>query len=145
MSGPGFAPPAAWWRALEAVARDLRCLRDGRDVDVDQLDWRLSVHDDYFVSIGWESGRLVGGFGGRTGLTMDASYGEAAVRTAESVQDHLAGYEFVQWPSRGRHLLAPRLHGSLPFWFDPHGDVTVAPIGELCEPAGRCPAAEAST
>ncbi|GAA4821796.1 hypothetical protein [Tomitella cavernea] len=148
VSGPGFAPPVTWWRALEAVVRDLRCLRYGREVDVDQLEWWLSIRDDHFVSIGWESGRGVGGFGGMTGLTgltMDASYGEAAVRTAEAVQDDLAGYEFVQWPSRGRHLLTPGVRAGEPFWVDPHGDVAVAPIGELCKHVGRWPGAETST
>nr|WP_258955554.1 hypothetical protein [Rhodococcus erythropolis] len=45
----------------------------------------------------------------------------------------LAGYDFVQWPSRGRHLLVPRLRDGEPVWMDPHGDATISRIGELCK------------
>lgn len=133
---PSFDPPEAWARALAAVALDLRCLRHGRSVNLDRLVWDLSINGDYHVSVGWQRIRGLGGFGIGGGLTVDASYGEAAAWVAEVVQDDLAGYEFVQWPSRGRHLLHPRLHGADPVWVDPHGDVVLCPIGHLCENAG---------
>ncbi|MDV7246720.1 MULTISPECIES: hypothetical protein [Rhodococcus] len=52
---PGFEPPIA------AVARDLRCLRYGRDVQVNRLVWELAVSDQYAVTLGWR-GPGVGGF-----------------------------------------------------------------------------------
>ncbi|MFC0446994.1 hypothetical protein [Rhodococcus jostii] len=42
---------------------------------------------------------------------MDAPYPQAAVWVADTTQGELAGYDFVQWPSRGRHMLNPRLRG----------------------------------
>ncbi len=64
---------------------------------------------------------------GDGGLTMETPFAEAAAWVAEVVQDNLAGYDFVQWPSRGRHLLLPRLRDGRPVWIDPHGDVIVSP------------------
>ncbi len=145
MDGPGVDPPVTWRCALDAVARDLRCLRYGRELDVDGLIWELAVDGDFRVWAGWRGGRGVSGFSNGSNLTVDAAYGEAAAWIAEVVQDDLAGYEFVQWPSRGRHLLTPGVRAGEPFWVDPHGDVAVAPIGELCKHAGRRPGAEAST
>ncbi|MFD4180924.1 hypothetical protein, partial [Rhodococcus sp. NPDC058514] len=118
---PGVDPPEAWVRALAAVALDLRCLRYGREVNVGRLVWDLAVDSEYFVSIGWQGARGVGGFSRGEGLTVDASFGEAAVWVADTVQSELAGYDFVQWPSRGRHLLLPRLLATNPAWVDPHG------------------------
>lgn len=137
IESPGFDPPAPWAQALAAVGRDLRCLRFGRCVDTDQLVWDLSINNECRVSIGWQGVRGLGGFGVGAGLMMDATFGEAAAWIAEVVQDHLAGYEFVQWPSRGRHLLVPRLHSAESVWVDPHGDVAISPIGKLCEHADR--------
>ncbi|WP_374212597.1 hypothetical protein [Rhodococcus tibetensis] len=58
---PGFEPPAAWRLAIGAVARDLSCLRYGRDVQVERLVWELAISDQYAVTIGWR-GPAVGGF-----------------------------------------------------------------------------------
>ncbi len=120
---------------LAAVALDLRCLRHGRSVNLDRLVWDLSINGDYHVSVGWQRIRGLGGFGIGGGLTVDVSYGEAAAWVAEVVQDDLAGYEFVQWPSRGRTCCASsaRRRSGL---VDPHGDVVLCPIGHLCENAG---------
>ena len=137
VDGPGFDPPTPWAQALAAVGRDLRCLRFGRYVDTDRLVWDMVINSDYYVSIGWQSVRGLGGFRIGAGLTMDATFGEASAWTAEVVQDNLAGYEFVQWPCRGRYLLVPRLHATESVWVDPHGDVTISPIGKLCEHADR--------
>ncbi|BCN59584.1 hypothetical protein GS966_12180 [Rhodococcus hoagii] len=135
IDGPGFDPPAPWTRALVAVGRDLRCLRYGRYADTDRLEWDLVIDGNYHVWIGWQGVRGIGGFGIGGALSMDATFGESATWVAEVVQDNLAGYDFVQWPSRGRHLLVPRLRAGEPVWVDPHGDVTVGPVGELCEHA----------
>ncbi|WP_261379239.1 hypothetical protein [Rhodococcus rhodochrous] len=106
-------------------------------MDTNRLVWDLSINGDYYVFVGWQRIRGIGGFNTGGGLTMDASFGEASAWVAEVVQDNLAGYEFVQWPSRGRHLLVPRLRSAEAVWVDPHGDVTICPIGTLCEHTGR--------
>ncbi|WP_241565845.1 hypothetical protein [Prescottella agglutinans] len=137
LDGPGFDPPGPWVRALAAVARDFRCLRFGRDVNVDRLEWDFAINGEYYVSIGWQGARGISGFSCGHGLTMDATFGEAAVWVADTVQGELAGYDFVQWPSRGRHLLVPRLHAAEPVWVDPHGDVVIGPIGQLCRHIDR--------
>lgn len=135
VDSPGFDPPAPWAQALAAIGRDLRCLRYGRDADTDRLVWDFAINSDYYVSIGWQGVRGIGGFGIGGGLSMDAAFSEAAAWVAEVVQDNLAGYDFIQWPSQGRHLLVPRLRAGQPVWVDPHGDVTISPIGELCDNA----------
>ncbi|MDI9938607.1 hypothetical protein ACVH9Z_36950 [Rhodococcus opacus] len=133
----GVEAPEAWVRALKAVARDMRCLRYGRDVQLDGVVWELAVNSGYAVTIGWQGADGVGGFGLCHGLSMDATFGEASVWAADTVQWELAGYEFVQWPSRGHHVLVPRLREAVPVWVDPHNDGTVAAIGELCEHSGE--------
>ncbi|WP_072814666.1 hypothetical protein [Rhodococcus zopfii] len=138
----GFDPPTPWIQALAAVGRDLRCLRYGRDADTDRLVWDLAINSDYYVSIGWQGTRGISSFGIGEGLTMETPFAEAAAWVAEVVQDNLAGYDFVQWPSRGRHLLLPRLRDGRPVWIDPHGDVIVSPIGQLCKHADLWPPPE---
>ena len=54
--------PQVWVRALEAGARDLRCLRYGRDVRLGGLVWELAVNGDYAVTIGWRGVRGISGF-----------------------------------------------------------------------------------
>jgi len=144
---PGFAPPESWAQALAAVAQDLRCLRFGPEVVVDRLIWEFSINSDYNVTIGWQGARDIGGFSHfdampmedampmDDAISMDTAFADAAVWVADIVQTKLAGYDFVQWPSRGRHLLVPRRRDGEPEWMDPHGDVTVGRIGELCKNA----------
>ncbi|WP_245672837.1 hypothetical protein [Aldersonia kunmingensis] len=119
IDGPGFDPPAPWTQALVAVGRDLRCLRYGRYADTDRLVWDFAINDDYYVLIGWGGAGGLGDFGIGGGLSMDVTFGEAAAWVAEIVQDNLAGYEFVQWPSRGWHVLVPRLRAGEPVWVNP--------------------------
>ncbi|WP_307829601.1 hypothetical protein [Antrihabitans stalagmiti] len=138
---PMFAPigasdaPPGWVRALEAVGRDLQFLRYGRDVDLSPLHWTLKIDEDYNVGIGWiAAGKIKGGFGAfETGgaLPWDAPAAEAMVWIADLTQTELAGYQSIQWPSRGWQLLLPRLIDGVAMWVDPHGDVPVAAIGEL--------------
>lgn len=129
--GMRFDPPGAWVDAVVAVARDLRCLRYGRDVQPDRLVWDLSVGAEYAVTIGWTGTAGISGFSLCNGVAMDASFGEAAVWVADTAQTELAGYDFVQWPSRGRHLLRPRQVDGTPVWIDPHTDSVISRIGEL--------------
>ncbi len=85
------------------------------------------------ASIGWQGTRDISGFSYFNALSMETAFADAAVWVADAVQTNLAGYDFVQWPSRGRHLLVPRLLDGEPVWIDPHGDVTISRIGELCK------------
>jgi len=133
---PKTDAPEAWVAAFGAVARDLQCLRYGRAVTLDGLLWELIVNDEYYVIAGWHRPEEyvgdVGGFGIGHGLVMDAPVNEATVWVADVVQNELAGYEFVQWPSEGKHPLLPRLREQRPVWANPHTEDIVAPIGELC-------------
>jgi hypothetical protein len=52
---------------------------------------------------------------------------------ADDVQDELAGYEFVQWPIAGRHILRPQIVNDQASWIDPTTATTVALIGNLCQ------------
>jgi hypothetical protein len=93
---PGFEPPAAWLLAIAAVARDLRCLRYGRDVQVERLVWEFAITDQYAVTIGWR-GPGVGGFNLCDGVSREAPYPQDAVWVADTAQGELTGYEFIQW------------------------------------------------
>ncbi|MBF6216152.1 hypothetical protein IU487_34730 [Nocardia puris] len=133
--GEALDPPQDWVAAVVAVARDLRCWRFGREIDPQRLLWELSVGGEYSMRVGWSTGAGVGGFAVGHGLPLDASRCAAAVWVADVVQAELAGYEFVQWPSRGRHLLSPRQIDDSAVWIDPHTDAVVAQIGDLCATA----------
>jgi len=63
---------------------------------------------------------------------MNTSFAEAAVWVADTAQGELTGYDFVQWPSRGGHLLLPRQVDDAAVWIDPHEDRVVSLIGDLC-------------
>jgi hypothetical protein len=127
-------PPEAWVEAIMAVARDLRCFRYGREVNPDRLIWELSIGHGDAVMIGWNGTAGISGFSLCDGtMRMDASFAQAARWVADTAQTELAGYDFVQWPSHGRHLLIPRCMDDIAVWFDRHTDQKVAPIGGLCK------------
>lgn len=129
---PGFAAPDAWLAAIAAVARDLRCRQYGREFDVDWLMWELSVFDDWSVGVAGQA-RGLGGFGLRSFVsTLDTPAAEATVWIADMVQTDLAGYESIQWPSRGKRMLEPRLAGGDAVWIDTESGKSVAAIGGLC-------------
>lgn len=130
--GKRFDPPVAWVDSVVAVARDLRCLRYGPAVQPDRLMWKLSISAEYVVTIGWSGAAGISEFDLCHGLPMDAPFSEAAIWVADTVQTELAGYDFVQWPSHGRHLLKPQQVNGTPVWIDPHTDKVVCRIGELC-------------
>ncbi|WP_241962050.1 hypothetical protein [Rhodococcus opacus] len=101
----------------------------------DSLVWRFAMTDggpdfyetpgQYAVTTGWR--------GLCHGVPMDAPYPQATVWGADTAQGELTGYEFIQWPLRGRHILNPRLRQEEPVRVDAHTDTAVADIGELCE------------
>ncbi|MFC6011118.1 hypothetical protein [Nocardia lasii] len=130
--GTGLDVPQAWMDAVVAVAGDMGCLRFGREVVLDRLVWEFSIGAAYTVAIGWRPGSDLGGFTKGEGVPMGADFGDAAVWVADTVQGELAGYEFVQWPSHGRHLLRPRRVDGIPVWVDPITDQMVCAIRELC-------------
>jgi len=66
------------------------------------------------------------------GYRLDTSPAQATVWLADTVQDHLAGYEFVQWPTTGPRLLVYTLVDDRALWVNPHNRITTAPIGALC-------------
>ncbi|GAA4479639.1 hypothetical protein GCM10023094_25090 [Rhodococcus olei] len=132
-----FDPPGAWLDAVVAVARDLRCLRYGRDVNPDRLMWELSIGADFAVTIGWNAAAGISGFGLCHGLSMDASFAEAAMWVADTAQAQLAGNDFVQWPKHGRHLLVTQQIDGTPVWLNPHTNNAIFPIGDLCTAANR--------
>ncbi|MDG3009741.1 hypothetical protein G4X40_06225 [Rhodococcus sp. D2-41] len=100
---------------------------------VDDLEWVLEVNADYYVSIGWDTREGLGGWRIGRGLAVDATYGEAGVWVADTVQTQLAGSEFVQWPSRGWRLLTPSVRDAAPVWVDPDTGAVIAPLGQLCD------------
>jgi SAM-dependent methyltransferase len=75
----------------------------------------------------------LGAFSIGRNYALETTAGQAMVWVASAVQDELAGYEFVQWPSDGWRLLAPKVQGSEAVWVDPSTGAVVSPIGELCD------------
>lgn len=128
---PGFDGPDTWLDAVAAVARDLHCLRHGREINVDRIIWGLAVNDDWLVMVGWQGPRLDGFACG--GLMLDTPFAEVVAWIADAVQTELAGNEFVQWPSRGQRLLKPQLGEDGPVWIDTAAGEPVAAIGNLCK------------
>ncbi|GBF17393.1 hypothetical protein Br6_04799 [Rhodococcus sp. Br-6] len=137
---PDGVPPALAV-AFRAVGADLQCLRYGREIRVERLVWTAKVYDD--VPGGWPGEWAFGldsdgktGVGGMGAGSHQAPLDDAAavtVRVAEGIQDYLAGYEFVQWPSSGGPLLAPTVRAGLAAWIDPRTDRMVSRIGALCQ------------
>ncbi|WP_135454768.1 hypothetical protein [Mycobacterium sp. DL99] len=97
------------------------------------------MHSDRSVAIGMTTLTAdadLGAFSIGRGFALETSPAQAMVWVASVVQDELAGYEFVQWPSDGWKLLAPDLRGGEAVWVD-RSDHVVAPIGALCDESGR--------
>ncbi|GAA1463046.1 hypothetical protein [Williamsia maris] len=131
--------PLAWLAAVTAVGHDLRFRRYGRRCRLDDAsvawDLTLVVHGDSdFVNIGMSpTTTCADGFGGFSvgrGYILTATAAQATLWVAEAVQDDLAGYEFVQWPSNGGRLFAPEVRDERAVWVHPD-DSTTIPIGGL--------------
>jgi SAM-dependent methyltransferase len=133
----GQAPsevPDEWGAALAAVALDLRCRRQGRVICFDGVQWELAVNSQDWVSIGMAKltdASDLGEFSIGRGYALKTTLTQAMVWVASAVQDQLAGYEFVQWPSDGWRLLDPTVRNNEPVWVDPSTGSVVSPIGAL--------------
>ncbi len=123
--------PAPWASAIAAVSHDLDHRRHGRALDLHHVVWNLTADDDGFMYIGVASPVDLASFGRGAGFTVDTTAAQAAVWIAETIQDELAGYEFVQWPVHGTRLLLPRLRAGEASWVDPSSNAAVSPIGGL--------------
>jgi hypothetical protein len=127
--------PDQWVAGVEAVGRDLGCRRYGRAVSFEGVEWELTVMSGGWVSIGMvtlaDDADLYQFSIGR-GYALETTPAQAMVWIAEVVQDELAGYEFVQWPSDGWRLLTPELRNGEAVWVDPSTDNVVSQIGALC-------------
>ena len=51
---------------------------------------------------------------------------------ADTVQDHLASYEFVQWPIVDARPLTATFTDDQALWMDTGNETVAAPIGSLC-------------
>lgn len=105
----------------------------------DGVEWTLTVFSNRSVAVGMRTladGADLGAFSAGRGFVLETTPAQAMVWVASVVQDELAGYEFVQWPSDGRRLLTPDLRGGQAVWVD-RGDRVVAPIGALCDEPER--------
>ncbi|ORB34700.1 hypothetical protein BST41_30370 [Mycolicibacterium porcinum] len=126
--------PAEWAAAVAAVTRDLGCRRNGRAVSLESVEWTLAVFSDGSVAIGFATtadDADLSAFSVGRGFALEATCAQAMVWVASVVQDELAGYEFVQWPSDGSRLYAPDLIDGTAVWVD-HAGRVIAPIGALC-------------
>jgi hypothetical protein len=73
------------------------------------------------------------------GYRLHTTAAQASVWMADEVQDELTGYEFMQWPIAGRHLLRPQLVDDQVSWLGPTTDTVIASIGDLCPAQCRRP------
>jgi hypothetical protein len=135
----GQAPdnvPGQWVTGLAAVTRDLRCRRYGRTVSIEAVEWELTVTSEGWVAIGLAKltdASDLSPFAICQSYTLETTPAQAMVWTAEAIQDELAGYEFVLWPSDGRRLLTPEIRAGEAVWIDSSTDSVVSRIGALCE------------
>lgn len=127
---PGIEAPEPWIHAFKAVTSDLQCLRYGRSINVDKVIWNFSIDSEYLITLGWEGSES---FRVTNAWTLESSFEDVAVWVADAVQTNLSGYEFVQWPSRGGHILTPAIRNNAAVWIDPQTKKVISPIGELCK------------
>lgn len=133
----GDDPPAdlpdTWGAAVRAVTRDLACRRHGRLITFTNVGWSFLVSDQAIV-VGFDgpSDADVGAYQRCLGYLLETSAAQALVWLAGDVQYKLAGFEWVQWPIAGQHMLDPRLVDDHAVWVEPSTNKVAAPIGELC-------------
>jgi len=87
----------------------------------------------------------LGGFSIGRNYALETTPPQTMVWVASAVQDELAGFEFVQWPSDGWRLLTPEVRGGEAVWVDPSLAVwcrrsahcATDPSDDRCAGAGR--------
>lgn len=70
----------------------------------------------------------VGAYARADDFRLNTTEAQAKVLLAGDVHYELTGYEFVQWPSAGQHLLFPRIVDNRASWADPTTEAVIAPI-----------------
>jgi hypothetical protein len=121
--------PLAGTPAGSALARmALPCSRVSRDLLSDpqvtaklaNLEWWVGYEPAHQLPESWTiMGLKAGGeaiFG--SGIDLDRPEFALTVRLAEAVQDHLTGYEYIQWPECPRHhkIMLPDVYESEAWW-----------------------------
>lgn len=129
--------PEQWATAIRAVTHDLHYLRLGASIVLDDVVWQLELNSSYWFSIGLRGAAgspaetMVSFVVGR-GYALDSSPAQCTVWVAETVQDNLAGYNFIQWPCSGGPLFTPTIIGTTATWVLPHSSIRI-PIGSLVD------------
>lgn len=124
--------PSQWANAIRRVSDDLTVRRTAHPVDVDGLIWDLEFSSTDTVAIGMHSASpghfstfLISNDFSRTSSTE-----QCTAWVAQTLQDHLAGYEYVLWPSATDGTYSPAVLDDHAVWTAPTSQV-VARIGEL--------------
>lgn len=130
---PSSDLPDAWATATAAVTCDLACLRHGRRISLTNLNWCLLTSGEWIaVGFGVTGATDVGAFQRCQSYRLHTTPAQATVWLADTVQEHLAGYEFVQWPIAEPRLLTATFTDDRALWVDTGSDTVAAPIGSLC-------------
>lgn len=132
--------PAAWASATHAVTHDLGCRRHGQRIGFDNVMWKIAAHEGFvWVGFALAGDADVGAYQRCNSYRLETTAAQATVWLADDVQYELTGYEFVQWPSEGRRILAPRLIDGQATWVEPETDTVIGLIGALCPAAPARP------
>ncbi|WP_328812418.1 hypothetical protein [Rhodococcus sp. NBC_00297] len=144
----GGGAPTQIVDACFAVGLDLRWRRYGARLDLNRLQWTLSLLETGDVHLGvrlegpdsdvdpsaGDDDRTLDFSVGGVGLHMDQTLPEAMVVVADIMQTELAGYPpWIQWPIEDKRLLLPTIIDGEAVWRDPRTNRSVAPIGQLTE------------
>lgn len=125
--------PEHWATALRAVSHDMAEMQHGRHLDPRSLVWDLEFRADGSAVVGLHESTPTesrSSFERSQGYTSVAPASQCIVWVAEAVQDYLAGYEFVQWPSNGGAPYRAQLIAGIAVWSDLTG-TAIVPIGKL--------------
>ncbi|GAA1952129.1 hypothetical protein [Kitasatospora viridis] len=133
--------PDAVVASCARIGHDLLAAPAAFPLPVAQLRWWAGEYDDeeappdvLLVGLTAEQGMRFG-----SGVAPDAEpSAELTAALADGVQDHLAGYEFVQWPAcpGHQHLLRAGVVGEDACWSCPDSGRPVAVIGALAPTRG---------
>jgi len=135
-SAPPAGTPATVAAACRAVGHDLLASAAVRRA-LPALAWWLGAGEllpEGFVVLGLADGaHRLAGFGLDPARPVDEVIAEAADR----VQQHLTGYEFLQWPpcADGRHVLQPTTHAGAAVWSCAGPPPQEIPIGRWSAPS----------